>query len=241
MGSNARAALAARHGDVDPGGRRQKRRRRAKDSPSLVAAVDERRERILKVAEQLFFQNGYSGTTMEMIVQALGVTKPYVYYYFRSKQAIFETLCWRPTVACFTALEFPDDDRRPAHEKLAAGLEHLVRETIAHYPAAFFTHKEPSVLTPEFRAKQLDLAHRFYDQMDALLEQARRDGNANFDDTRLTSLAACSLPGFLFTWYRPDGRLPAEDVVRELSKLVYRVLGLRIRARPRKPARSGPR
>ena len=232
MGSNARAALAAKHGEVDPGGRRQKRRG-ANDSPALVAAVDERRERILKVAEQLFFQNGYGGTTMEMIVQALGVTKPYVYYYFRSKQAIFETLCWRPTVACFTALEFAEEDKRPAHEKLAAGLEHLVRETVAHYPAAFFSYKEPNVLTPEFRARQLKLAHRFYDQMDALLEQARRDGKASFDHTRLTSLAACSLPGFLFTWYRPNGRLSSEAVVRELSKLVYRVLGLRIRARRR--------
>ena len=31
------------------------------------------------------------------VAAALGVTKPYLYYYFHNKQEIFETLCWRPS------------------------------------------------------------------------------------------------------------------------------------------------
>ena len=49
---------------------------------------------------------------------------------------------------------------------------------------------------------------------------------------RLTALAACSLPGFLYHWYRPDGRLSPAEVVRELSQLSWRVLGLRSKRRP---------
>src|SRR5574340_299299 len=88
---------------------------------------DAKRERILKVAERLFHEQGYANTTLEQIVRELGVTKPYVYYYFHNKQEIFELLSWRPTVACFTALDFPADDRRPAHVKVAEGLERLIR------------------------------------------------------------------------------------------------------------------
>ncbi|MGE8398015.1 MAG: TetR/AcrR family transcriptional regulator, partial [Comamonas sp.] len=95
------------------------------------ANSDEKRERILKAAEVLFDQQGYASTTIEQIVQALGVTKPFVYYYFRNKQEIFETLCWPPTQACFTVLDFADDDMRPPHEKAIDSLQRLIAATIA--------------------------------------------------------------------------------------------------------------
>ena len=72
-----------------------------------------------------YHEQGYADTTMDQVVAALGVTKPYVYSYFRNKQEIFEVLAWRPTVACFTVLDFPPEDQRPAHVKVAEGLEQV--------------------------------------------------------------------------------------------------------------------
>lgn len=201
-----------------------------------TASTDEKRERILQAAEALFDAQGYAQTTMEQIVQQLGVTKPYVYYYFHNKQEIYETLCWRPAVACFTAMDFPEDDTRPAHVKVAEGIERLIRATIEHHPAAFFPYREPQVFRPEYLAMQKKLANHFYDRMCALMERARADGMLDFKETRLTALAACSLPGFLYHWYRPDGRLSPAEVVRELSQLAWRVLGLRTARR--RPARA---
>ena len=203
-----------------------------------TAGSDEKRERILKAAEALFDRYGYANTTIEQIVQALGVTKPFVYYYFRNKQEIFETLCWAPTEACFTVLDFAADDPRPAHEKAIDGLQRLIAATIAHYPAGFFPYREPQVFRPEYLAMQKKLANHFYDRMCALMEEARADGMLDFKETRLTAQAACSLPGFLYHWYRPDGRLSPAEVVRELSQLAWRVLGLR--ATRRKAARTPP-
>ena len=203
-----------------------------------AASTDEKRERILQAAEALFDRQGYANTTMEQIVQQLGVTKPYIYYYFHNKQEIFETLCWRPTVACFTAMDFAEDDARPAHMKVQHGIERLIRATIEHHPAAFFPYREPQVLRPEYRAMQTKLANHFYDRMCALMEEARTDGMLDFKETRLTALAACSLPGFLYHWYRPDGRLSPAEVVRELSQLAGRVIGLRTKRR--RPTRASP-
>ena len=95
-----------------------------------TAGSDEKRERILKAAEALFDRNGYANTTIEQIVQSLGVTKPFVYYYFRNKQEIFETLSWAPAVACFTAMDFAADDDRPAPVKVTEGIERLIRATL---------------------------------------------------------------------------------------------------------------
>src|ERR1035437_771211 len=115
-------------------------RPRSHRQKAATPGTDEKRERILRVAERLFAAQGYANTTMEQIVRELGVSKPFVYYYFRNKQEIFETLSWRPTVACFTSMDFSPDDGRAAHVKVTQGLERLIRSTIENYPAAFFPY-----------------------------------------------------------------------------------------------------
>ena len=95
-----------------------------------TAGSDEKRERILRAAEALFDAQGYANTTIEQIVQKLGVTKPFVYYYFRNKQEIFETLSWAPTVACFTAMDFDEGDVRPAHVKVTEGIARLIGQAV---------------------------------------------------------------------------------------------------------------
>jgi AcrR family transcriptional regulator len=194
---------------------------------AATAGTDAKRERILRVAEQLFHAQGYADTTMEQIVGELGVTKPYVYYYFRNKQEIFEVLSWAPTVACFTVLDGHEADPRPAHEKVAQALEDLIRHTVDYYPAAFFAYRDPQAFRPEYAAAQRKIANHFYEKLCALMEEAKAEGTLDFAEAKVTALAACSIPGFLYSWYRPDGRLAPEAMVRELTQLAWRVIGLR--------------
>jgi AcrR family transcriptional regulator len=189
---------------------------------------DAKRERILRVAERLFHEQGYADTTLDQIVGELGVTKPYVYYYFHNKQQIFELLSWEPTVACFTVLDRMDD-ARPAHEKVARALEEIIRLTIAYYPSSFFAFREPQAFRPEFVAALKKIANHFYTRLCAVMEEARAEGTLEFGDTRVTAQAACSISGYMYTWYRPDGRLGPEQTVRELSQLAWRVIGLKRR------------
>jgi len=203
---------------------------------TTTPGTDAQRERILESASALFARQGYANTTLAQIVRALGVTKPFVYYYFRDKQEIFEVLSWAPAVACFTSMDFAPDDFRAARVKIEEGLERLIRATIAHHPRAFFPYREPQVYRPAYLLAQKQLANHFYERFCALLEQGRRDGDLDFNEIRITAQAACSLPGFLYTWYRPDGRLPPDAVVAELSALARRLIGLREPSTPSHPS-----
>lgn len=200
-----------------------------------TAGTDLKRERILRAAEQLFHTQGYERTTLDQVAAALGVSKPYVYYYFHGKQELFERLSWTPTVACFTVLDGDEDHHLPAHQQVQRGLQRLIANTLAHYPAAFFAYREPQAYRPEYQAAQKALARHFYDKLCALLLRARAEGTLVFEEARITALAACSLPGFLYSWYRPDGRLSQDDIVRVLSQLAWRVIGLQ-----EQPAPAGP-
>jgi len=50
---------------------------------------EQTRERIVREALQLFCQKGYEGASVREIVQAAGVTKPVLYYYFKNKDDLF--------------------------------------------------------------------------------------------------------------------------------------------------------
>lgn len=46
-------------------------------------------ENILIVAREVFMQNGYDGTSMQMIADAAGINKSLLHYYYRSKERLF--------------------------------------------------------------------------------------------------------------------------------------------------------
>ncbi|MDP1734660.1 MAG: TetR/AcrR family transcriptional regulator [Sulfuritalea sp.] len=211
--------------------------------PAETQACADKRERILAVAEDLFNSHGFAGTTVDMICEELGVTKPFVYYYFRDKHAIVETLAWRASVACLSTMKFPDDDR-PAHAKLAEGLQRWVAASVAHFRSSALAFRVTASLRPEFRAELRALANDFYADLGALMEEGRRQGTLSFDDTTVTAMSMGGVVGFMYTWYRPDGRLPPDQLAERLTATLFKMIGLRpssASSKPRAPARHHPR
>ena len=68
----------------------------AKRERKEAEAGGEVRERLLSGATALFAAKGYAATTVREIVERAGVTKPVLYYYFRSKEGIYLDLMREP-------------------------------------------------------------------------------------------------------------------------------------------------
>lgn len=60
--------------------------------PATAPAVPKEgtRDRIMRIADDLFAHHGYARVSMRSVAQAAGVTKPALYYHFRDKQALYE-------------------------------------------------------------------------------------------------------------------------------------------------------
>ena len=53
---------------------------------------DQRRDRILQAAREVFFQEGYGAATMSMIAARLGGSKGTLYAYFKNKEDLFDAI-----------------------------------------------------------------------------------------------------------------------------------------------------
>lgn len=56
---------------------------------------NEKRERILEAALEVFSASGFRGSTVDQIADAAGMSKPNLLYYFKGKEDIYETLLAR--------------------------------------------------------------------------------------------------------------------------------------------------
>ncbi|HEX4112783.1 MAG TPA: TetR/AcrR family transcriptional regulator [Stellaceae bacterium] len=67
--------------------------KKSKPRPARPGAIRRRNvAKILKAAETVFAQKGFSGASTAEIARLAGVPKPNLHYYFRTKQALYESL-----------------------------------------------------------------------------------------------------------------------------------------------------
>ncbi|MFI2607121.1 TetR/AcrR family transcriptional regulator [Kitasatospora sp. NPDC018619] len=62
---------------------------------SIRMSAEERRESVVRAAMTEFARGGYHGTSTEAIARRVGVSQPYLFRLFPSKQAIFAAACER--------------------------------------------------------------------------------------------------------------------------------------------------
>jgi AcrR family transcriptional regulator len=58
-------------------------------SPTVRRSADERREQILGIAIEHFAVGGYRATSTKVIARQAGISQPYLFRLFRTKQELF--------------------------------------------------------------------------------------------------------------------------------------------------------
>ncbi|HET6608150.1 MAG TPA: TetR/AcrR family transcriptional regulator [Rhodopila sp.] len=81
-------------------------------------AEHERREQILKAADEHFRHYGYNKTTVADLAKAIGLSTAYIYKFFESKQAIGEAVCSVALGRISVDLRKIAQEPRPAADRL---------------------------------------------------------------------------------------------------------------------------
>jgi AcrR family transcriptional regulator len=184
-----------------------------------------KRERILEEAVKLFYERGFSGTTLDDIASKLGVTKPFIYTHFRSKVELLEAMC-RPTIEMSLAAisEAARQSGSPS-ERLFDGVIKFTKVVLQRQAnIAVFFREEKSLSGPGL-AEINALRKRFDRVLSELLEEGVREGEFTIPDVRLTALAIGGMVSWAYTWYQPSGRLSIETVGQRMAHLALQMAG----------------
>jgi AcrR family transcriptional regulator len=89
--------------------------------------ADQRRRQLLEVARGVFAQHGFHATSMDVIAERAGVTKPVLYQHFPSKRELYVELLHDTGARMLSALSLAATTATSGRERLESALEAYFR------------------------------------------------------------------------------------------------------------------
>jgi len=200
------------------------------DSNSLsmkdeVAAF--KRERILSAAIDLFYERGYDNTTLEVVAESLGVTKPFIYSHFSSKTELLAEICGRGIRVSLQSLRDALLLEASPTETLRIMSEAFVVAVLENQKAiALFTREEKNLDPEDFR-RIADMRREFDKALRAVLEAGQASGEFRIEDAAVTAFSISGLVSWTYVWYRPNGRMSIRKLSLEITRLIMAMVGSR--------------
>jgi AcrR family transcriptional regulator len=180
------------------------------------------KQRLFRAASQLFARKGYAATSVREIVEAAGVSKPVLYYYFKNKEGLYLDLMQGAMARLEALLTETRNHRGSIQERiihLAEAAFGLFREQIEVARLAYSIYFGPSQGAPFF---DFDALHqRFQDVILALVEEGIRSKELKKKNARDITLALLGIinASMEIVLGQPETGLGKRDLVRMVRLL----------------------
>ena len=185
-------------------------------------AIDSRQD-ILHTAARLFQQQGYDATSMNDVAAALKLSKGGLYHHFQSKD---EILCNLMNHALDVTQERVIDavqDIADPEERLRTVIRRHIEVVMSVRDREITVmlhenHPLPPAMRRKINARKKDYVH-FMENLIAEV-QRERGSKANVS-ARASAFALLGMINWIYQWYRPEGALQEETLVREYTEIFF--------------------
>lgn len=192
------------------------------NKPRQVRDPEATKAQILDAAEEEFAKYGLNGARTEAIAARSGVTKAMIYYYFESKEGLYQEVLQHPVT------EFLDVAKQLHLEQLSAeeALKSFVRGAIA-YEAA---HRHRGMIlfheANQNQGKYFQLTgwRTAFEQMFAILERGMSDGSFRKVDPLFATMQIAGVCTFYFNAHEnlkhlfPDMQLLSPEMIEQYTE-----------------------
>jgi AcrR family transcriptional regulator len=186
-----------------------------------------KRERILEEAVKLFYERGFTGTTLDDIAAELGVTKPFIYTHFRSKTDLLAALCMPTIELSLEAVSHAAKGMGSPTERLYRAIVDFTQVVLSRQANIAIYFREEKNLAPDALAEINTLRKKFDRVLSKLLAEGVAAGEFDIRDVSLAALAIGGMISWAYTWHRPEGRLALDDMCERMADLALQMVGAR--------------
>ena len=179
-----------------------------------------RREIIIKAAGRLFRENGYEGTSVRDLADAVGLQSGSLFFHFKSKEEILVSLLEEGLRRAVTILDRHLAAAVSPREKLSAILHGHLEAILREERDAFYVVlRDWRTLSPQSRRKVIALRDEYEDRIARALNELGQTGLIP-KNTRLFRLFLLGALNWTVQWYRPDGGLTIEQLADSFLDLM---------------------
>lgn len=194
-------------------------------APGEAPARRPRRElveaQIYEQATRLFAERGFAGTSLQDIADAMGMTRPSLYYYVKNKDELLARLVTEITEAPAASTEEIADRDADAPTKLRE-LVRLIAGQQARHAARFqLVIRSESELPDDLAVAHEAAKRRVLDGFSRIVDQGVRSGEFRPRPVRTTALALIGMCNWVAWWFNPAGSQSAEEVAEQMAEMAF--------------------
>jgi AcrR family transcriptional regulator len=177
-------------------------------------------QEIYEHAIRLFADRGFAGTSLQDIADTLGITRPALYYYVKSKDELLAKLA--ADVAGGSAAQITELALRPDLDALSK-LREIVRLNVlrvAIQPERFrVLIRSEADLPPELSAAYDASRRAVLKAVTGVIEDGIRAGRFRPVDARVAALAVIGMGNWVACWFQPDrdSAAPVADQMADMA------------------------
>jgi TetR/AcrR family transcriptional regulator, cholesterol catabolism regulator len=189
------------------------------------------RDQILESAAQVFCQKGYHGASMADIAQAVGLQKATLYHHFGGKQEILAELLDKALAIVTLNMEQVNQTKCSPEEKLHLAMRTYLKMLCEQGNLASVLILEYRSLEKEWYTRHIRNRDRFEKMWRDMVQEGVDKGKFRCESVSITVWALLGVMNWTITWYRPEGKLPAEAIADQFANLFQDGLGTKNRSR----------
>jgi TetR/AcrR family transcriptional regulator, cholesterol catabolism regulator len=187
-----------------------------------VVSSTSRKEKVIRVAAELFREKGYVASSMRDLAQKLGIEAASLYSHIKSKEEILHTLCFDMATEFVASLENVErQSHLLASEKLRKGIighvQVMARDLTA---SAVFMNEHRHLSQPSLR-NFLFLRINYINRFKKMIEEGIASGEFKTTiDKKLAVMTLFSSLNWMPMWYDPDAAIEPVELGLQLADML---------------------
>lgn len=183
---------------------------------------EEKQRVILDTAAEVFAEQGMEKASMAQVAARAQISKPLLYHYYPSKDALIFAIITTHLEELDTAIEAADDDLDLAPDQR---LRRLVGAVLESYRGADNEHKvqlnATAALSDEQKTQITALERRIVRRFAAILEQINPDLNSRERPLLMpVTMSLFGMMNWVYMWFKDGGRISREDYADVATTLI---------------------
>jgi AcrR family transcriptional regulator len=180
---------------------------------------------VLEQAAQLFARKGFANTSLQDVAEAIGLSRPALYYYFPSKNALLEALVEDVTVAAVVMLaEIRNNTELGPEERLRRAVESLVLWGLDRPTRFKVIDRAEDLLPPDISATHEGAKRQVLQAMSTLIADGIAAGILRPVDPRLAALSIIGMCNWTAWWWTPRSRQTKDEVAAFICDMALSAL-----------------
>jgi TetR/AcrR family transcriptional regulator, cholesterol catabolism regulator len=188
-------------------------------APAIKSQSESRRAEICRTAARIFRDRGFDATAVSDIAKALRMTKAGLYHYFPSKEAMLFEIMRFGLERMEAEVIGPASRVRDPETRLRQMLVHHARIITRAEGAVAQLFHEQRALPPSMRKVVNELERRYFHLVRDTLDEIGKAGRLRDVELSVAALSLIGMIQWMPRWFRPDGRLTADQAAKEITDL----------------------